>query len=140
MEVDDPDEDRKQISDDQLQTLSEEIHRADLIKDRSHHLKKYPKSFLGSDVVKFFLDQGYASNVREAESLGQQLMDADLIHHVTDDHPFKNENLFYRFREDDKQKGKGPSVAKLTKEGVVAIQGELLLKGTFFLEQTVFCT
>lgn len=38
----------------------------------------------------------------EAIALGQRLIEEKWIHHVTDDHQFKNEYLFYRFYMDEK--------------------------------------
>jgi len=70
--------------------------------------------------------------------LGQQLMDADFIHHVHDAHTFKDDNLFYRFREDEDNSSKGPSVAKVLKEGVVAIEGVLDVKSGLFWNKRYF--
>jgi len=109
-----------------------------LIKDRTNLLKKYPKCFVGSDAVIFFLSTPYANTVDEAEKVGQQLMDADIIHHVLDAYEFKNENLYYRVREDEEGKRKGPSVAKVTKEGKVSIEGYMDLKGTIFWNKRYF--
>ena len=45
--------------------------------------------------------QTQGHTVNEALSMGQQMIDLSLIHHVHDEHPFKNENLFYRFYRDE---------------------------------------
>eukprot|EP01121_Diplochlamys_sp_Union-15-3_P019706 TRINITY_DN7497_c0_g1_i2.p1 TRINITY_DN7497_c0_g1~~TRINITY_DN7497_c0_g1_i2.p1 ORF type:complete len:238 (-),score=34.58 TRINITY_DN7497_c0_g1_i2:285-893(-) len=68
----------------------------------------------------------------EAVKIGQQLIDADILHHVTDDHNFENENLFYRFRMDEDESNKGPSVKhvlntfKVQKVGWVKRHGTML--------------
>ncbi len=41
----------------------------------------------------------------QAVALGQLLIDKTHIIHVMRDHPFKNEHLFYRFLDDDKDRG-----------------------------------
>jgi hypothetical protein len=93
---------------------------------------------VGSEAVVFFLTTNYCTAVVDAVALGQQLMDADYIHHVHDEHTFKNEVLYYRFREDDEDYRKGPSVAKVMREGKVPISGELLIKATLFWNRRFF--
>jgi len=69
------------------------------VKDRSYRGTPYPRCFVGSEAVEWMQSQG--STVNEALSMGQQMVDLSLIHHVHDEHPFKNENLFYRFYRDE---------------------------------------
>jgi len=135
-----PLEERAQLSEEEMNKLSIEMRTYSmLIKDRAYHLKKFPKCFVGFEAVNFFMNNTpYASTVEEAEKVGQQLMDADIIHHVTDAHEFKNENLFYRFREDEENKQIGPSVAKVTKEGTVSVEGYMDIKGTIFWNKRYF--
>lgn len=52
------------------------------------------------DAVKFLVWSGRASSVTEALALGNALMQRGIFSHVTNDHSFKNENLFYRFNSD----------------------------------------
>jgi predicted RNase H-like HicB family nuclease len=49
--------------------------------------------------VEWIQAQGYTRN--EALSMGQRLIDLSIAHHVADEHPFKNEKLFYRFYRDE---------------------------------------
>ena len=67
--------------------------------DRSYRGAKYQRCFIGSEAVEWMQSQG--RTVNEALSMGQQLVDLSLIHHVLDEHPFKNEKLFYRFYRDE---------------------------------------
>ena len=67
--------------------------------DRSYRGATYPRCFVGSEAVEWMQAQGRTLN--EALSIGQQLVDMSLIHHVLDEHPFKNEKLFYRFYRDE---------------------------------------
>lgn len=69
------------------------------VKDRSYRGTLHPRSFVGSEAVEWMQAQG--NTINEALSMGQQLVDLSLIHHVHDEHPFKNENLFYRFYRDE---------------------------------------
>lgn len=67
--------------------------------DRNFRGTQYQRCFVGSEAVDWMLAQG--RTVNEALSIGQQLVDVSLIHHVLDEHPFKNEKLFYRFYRDE---------------------------------------
>ena len=70
------------------------------IKDRQYHLKTYARCFVGSEAVSWL--SNYAKIPKsEAIRLGQRLMDEKWIHHVADEHSFKDEMLFYRFYWDE---------------------------------------
>lgn len=69
------------------------------IADRSYMGTKYTKTFVGSEAVEWIQAQGHTLN--EALSMGQRLVDLSIIHHVADEHPFKNEKLYYRFYRDE---------------------------------------
>jgi hypothetical protein len=128
----------QELTDEQMTSLMEQMKQNNLVKDRAYFFKKYPKCFVGSEAVVFFLTTNYCTTIGDAIALGQQLMDADFFHHVTDDHVFKNEDLYYRFRVDEEKYGKKPSVAKLLKEGNVSIHGELTIKSTLFWNRRYF--
>lgn len=85
------------------------------IKDRYYHLKRYHVCFVGSEAIDWFLANGFASSREEGIQLGQSLLDADLVHHVVDEHNFEDRELYYRFRQDDPAhlSPAGPSVASL---------------------------
>ena len=51
------------------------------------------------------MGSGFAENVEEAIVLGNVMMEHGLFIHVTRDHNFKNERLFYRFHEDERSHG-----------------------------------
>ena len=69
------------------------------IADRSYMGTKYTKTFVGSEAVDWIQAQGHTVN--EALSMGQRLIDLSIAHHVADEHPFKNEKLYYRFYRDE---------------------------------------
>ncbi|EDQ86445.1 uncharacterized protein MONBRDRAFT_33845 [Monosiga brevicollis MX1] len=88
-----------------------------LIKDRSYHLKvrtlplacatahlavmKYPQCFKGNELVDYLVYSEECSTRAEATMLGSSFIMFGVMHHVVDDHLFKDEGLFYRFRRDD---------------------------------------
>ena len=67
------------------------------IRDRTYKMKKYPKCFLGTDAVRFLVSRSYSRNEHDAVKLGNCLIEMGVFAHVTKDHEFKNEELFYRF-------------------------------------------
>jgi hypothetical protein len=69
---------------------------------RFHNFKTYKNVFLGSDAVKWLLrvncetQQAVVGNRAAAIALGNGLLNAGLIEHVTHDHAFVDDDLFYR--------------------------------------------
>ncbi|NEO87440.1 MAG: mechanosensitive ion channel [Spirulina sp. SIO3F2] len=72
------------------------------IQDRRYNLTLYPKCFVGSEAVTWIAQTQKATR-EAAVKLGQILVNEGIIHHVTDEHSFKDEYLFYRFYEDENQ-------------------------------------
>ncbi len=70
------------------------------IKDRIYLFKTYPKCFIGNELIQFLINYSQITK-SEAIELGQSLIDQKIIHHVTDDHDFKDGYLFYRFYVDE---------------------------------------
>ncbi|XP_008579635.1 PREDICTED: phosphatidylinositol 3,4,5-trisphosphate-dependent Rac exchanger 2 protein [Galeopterus variegatus] len=75
--------------------------QGNLIKDRKRKLTTFPKCFLGSEFVAWLLEIGEIHRPEEGVHLGQALLENGIIHHVTDKHQFKPEQMLYRFRYDD---------------------------------------
>eukprot|EP00800_Vazella_pourtalesii_P011096 TRINITY_DN2675_c0_g2_i5.p1 TRINITY_DN2675_c0_g2~~TRINITY_DN2675_c0_g2_i5.p1 ORF type:complete len:144 (-),score=26.13 TRINITY_DN2675_c0_g2_i5:146-577(-) len=73
---------------------------------------KQPNCFVASELVDLLISKKFADNREGAVTVGQLLMDTDLIHHVSDKLQFQDGEHFYRFREDDGD-GKGPSAASI---------------------------
>ncbi|MDY6785481.1 MAG: DEP domain-containing protein [Cyanobacteriota bacterium] len=71
-----------------------------IVKDRRQGLQKYPRCFVGSEAVTWIAESLKISR-EEAVVVGQKLLIRKTIHHVLDEHPFKDEYLFYRFYEDE---------------------------------------
>ncbi|KAM3922985.1 DEP domain-containing mTOR-interacting protein-like [Leptodactylus fuscus] len=78
------------------------LHNAKLIKDRGVQRFTYPSSFVAKEVVDWLLARKEAPHSEIAVSIMQKLFESDVIHHVCDAHAtFKEDKLFYRFRNDD---------------------------------------
>ena len=70
------------------------------IKTRRHKLRLYHHCFLGNEAVDWLV--GHLNIPREkAVLIGQNLVTKKIIHHVLDEHFFKDEPLFYRFYQDE---------------------------------------
>lgn len=106
------------------------------IKDRTYAFRTYRSVFLGTELVDWLLDNSFCRTREEAVSIGIEMLQNDVFHHVTYGHSFKDEYLFYRFPEDDPLKKKielgGPSVAALLADCGVTKAGWVLRKGTLF--------
>lgn len=64
---------------------------------RTWHRKDYDACFVGAEAVAW-LGARCGLSEEEAVLLGQSLVDLGVIHHVVDEHPFVNDQFFYRFR------------------------------------------
>jgi|GEM_PF-84553 len=86
-----------------LEDLSRRVRELFDIQDRAYGFpsKTYPKCFVGSDAVANLVEAGIALDEEDAVRVGNMLLNAGVFHHVLDEHSFKNENLFYRFMEDE---------------------------------------
>ena len=73
------------------------------IKDRKYGFpaKTYPKCFVGTEAVRALIADNIAADEDDAVRLGNMLLSAGVFHHVVKEHPFKNEELFYRFASDE---------------------------------------
>ena len=70
------------------------------IQDRSYRFKTYPRCFVGVEAADW-LRRTYGLDQQEALKFGSSLVARKVIHHVTNDHDFKDEHLFYRFIVDE---------------------------------------
>jgi len=84
-------------SENDLSEIATQLAAGVEIKDRTHRLKNYPKCFLGNDAVTWLITNKIVMDVKSALCIGNLLMGEGLFKHVTGDHSFKNESLFYRF-------------------------------------------
>lgn len=82
-----------------------------MIRDRRYHLRMYSCCFVGRDLVDWLIRNGDANSRAGAVQCMNILHDNNIIHHVCDDHHFKDEMLFYRFRRDDDTAVLNPDLA-----------------------------
>ena len=86
-----------------LEELTARVKRVLDIRDRKYGFpsKTYPKCFVGSEAVTQLVQEGIASDEKDAVRIGNMMLNAGMFHHVLDAHSFKNEELFYRFVSDE---------------------------------------
>ena len=70
------------------------------IKDRWYRLKIYHQCFIGSEGIEW-LKEFFQISIDEAIDIGQRLIEEDWLHHVCDDHSFRDGYFFYRFYLDE---------------------------------------
>eukprot|EP00959_Pyramimonas_sp_CCMP1952_P016413 348063-Pyramimonas_sp.AAC.3 len=88
--------------DEGLPSLARFIRTHVEVKDRRYHMTTYKQCALGTEIAACLVQSKIASSAEEAVRLGQLLVDCSLLEHVTKDHGFKDEELYYRFAEDAK--------------------------------------
>ena len=87
-----------------LTDLADTFQNGVTLKDRTYLLKTYKQCFIGKEAVDFLLKCGAATNRESAVVLGQSLMsDYFLFEHVTRDHPFADDQFYYRFIPENKR-------------------------------------
>ncbi|ESA35497.1 mechanosensitive ion channel [Leptolyngbya sp. Heron Island J] len=70
------------------------------IQNRRFRLTVYANCFIGNEAVTWLAKTQNATR-EAAVRIGQAMVEQGIFHHVTDEHPFKDEYLFYRFYEDE---------------------------------------
>ena len=68
-------------------------------------MKTWSKCFIATELTDWLKTSGHAKDTEEATQLGEALVDSLFIVHVNRDHNFKNEMLFFRFFEDERDYG-----------------------------------
>jgi potassium efflux system protein len=71
------------------------------IRDRRHRLTTYARCFVGAAAVEWLMGHEDLSR-EEAVRVGQALVERSVIHHVLDEHPFRDGPYFYRFYADER--------------------------------------
>ncbi|KAL7451882.1 hypothetical protein ACHAWC_003661 [Mediolabrus comicus] len=86
------------ITDEAIDQIAARFKAGVEIKDRTYRLVKYPSSFVGGEAVDFMIRDGLATSRDEAVQIGQYMMtELNMFEHVTRDHMFADEYLFYHF-------------------------------------------
>ncbi|MEM1296463.1 MAG: FAD-containing oxidoreductase [Verrucomicrobiota bacterium] len=86
-----------------LNEITEQLRNQLTIEDRKYGLppKVYTKCFVGSEAVDLLVAQEIAADRDDAVMIGDLLLNEGVFHHVLKEHSFKDEKLFYRFKEDE---------------------------------------
>ena len=85
-------------SDEGLEQIAARFKAGVTVKDRTYRFSKYPSCFVGEEAVDFMINDGITSTRDEAVQLGQSIMsDLGIFEHVTRDHVFADDYLFYHF-------------------------------------------
>lgn len=112
------------ISRESLNELVRNFKEVAEIKDRTHFFKSYPQCFVGNQVVPALIERHYARDEVHALELGNLLMKHGYFHHVTRDHNFKNQKLFYRFTDNERSHGVVPAESSDTWKRLVTEGGD----------------
>jgi len=81
-----------------LDAIAEAFKANVKIEDRKYLLKTYPQCFVAREAVDFLVQSGAAASRQDAVELGRALQQTSfLFEHVTRDHQFSDEYLFFRF-------------------------------------------
>jgi pyruvate/2-oxoglutarate dehydrogenase complex dihydrolipoamide dehydrogenase (E3) component len=87
-----------EITDETLDQIAARFKAGVTVKDRTYRLSKYPSCFVGKEAVDFMINDGLTTTRDEAVQLGQCIMtELGIFEHVTRDHTFADEYLFYHF-------------------------------------------
>lgn len=78
--------------------VKRELKGSGLLQDRRYHLRLYPHCFVGREAVAWMVDK-YGFSRQEALEVGNGMLEEGIIYHVSREHPFKDDYLFYRLRE-----------------------------------------
>ncbi|KAK3595270.1 hypothetical protein CHS0354_010878, partial [Potamilus streckersoni] len=79
----------------------QELNSFNMVKDRMYHLRRYRNCFVGKETVDWLVKRKHCENRRVAVDGMRILQAANMLHHVCDDHVFKDEMLFFRFKRED---------------------------------------
>jgi hypothetical protein len=80
-----------------LDAIAEAFKQNVQIEDRKYRLKTYKDCFVGKEAVDYLIQSGGAPTRQDAVELGRALQSTYLFEHVTRDHTFADEYLFFRF-------------------------------------------
>lgn len=82
----------------ELDAIADDFKKNVEVKDRSFRLTTYKQCFVGSEAVDYLVNSGQAPTRQDAVELGKALQATKyLFEHVTRDHQFSDDFLFFRF-------------------------------------------
>ncbi|XP_004347703.1 hypothetical protein, variant [Capsaspora owczarzaki ATCC 30864] len=83
-----------------LRIVAANMHREINIHDRRWRLRTHRRCFLGCEAVAWLVTEGVVDDEKLAIRVGQAMMDAGIIEHVSKSEPFDNSRVLYRFSAD----------------------------------------
>ena len=87
----------KEEIDHQLDEIAALFKKNVSLEDRKYRLKTYKDCFIGQEAVDYLVSSGQAPTREDAVALGRALQGTHLFEHVTRDHEFADDYLFFRF-------------------------------------------
>ncbi|KAG5175287.1 hypothetical protein JKP88DRAFT_156209, partial [Tribonema minus] len=70
------------------------------VRHRVSRLRRYRSCFVGREAVRWLRAAGAAASTAHALALGNEMLRMGVFSHVTAEHVFEDEALFYRFSDD----------------------------------------
>ena len=83
--------------DNDLDAIAEAFKQNVKLEDRKYLLRTYHQCFVANEAVDYLVASGAAPSRHDAVELGRALQSTFLFEHVTRDHQFSDEYLFFRF-------------------------------------------
>lgn len=89
-----------------LEQVAQGFRNNVLVQDRKYRLKTYKQCFVGAEAVDYLIESGVATSRDDAVQVGRALQkNLFLFEHVTRDHDFADDGLYYRFMEENERGG-----------------------------------
>eukprot|EP00056_Hartaetosiga_gracilis_P012632 m.202152 g.202152 ORF g.202152 m.202152 type:complete len:1333 (-) comp13719_c1_seq6:1622-5620(-) len=79
----------------------------DIVGTKTYHMKTYECCFEGCDLVDWLIENKFTTCRQTSVVLGQALLEAGVIRHVSDEHKFEDKSFFYVFTADTEFSKKG---------------------------------
>jgi len=106
--------------------LVKKMRTSGLVKSRSWRFRSYQNVIVGNEMVDWMVNQGVAKDRHEAVTLGRNFVGKKFLRHVHSEHDFKDENLFYRFQEDETEPVGPPAEEAIScspRHGLLTVKG-----------------
>ena len=68
-----------------------------IIKTNSYHMRAYPNTMVGTEVVAWMIAKKFTKDVAESVLMGRLIVASGVLRHTTRAHNFENKHLFYTF-------------------------------------------
>jgi len=112
-----------------ISKLCVEIKESNLIKNQTYRLKSQKNVIIGNELVSWLVEKKKVTNKQEAVELGQKLIKYKHLHHISDEHNFKDEYLLYRFYINEKKMIAAMNYSAISNAADCTLKGILIKKG-----------